>query len=374
MPKLIFFYIIFLVFIVLFSYSFVDQNLGYLKPLYTGFYTSHRFITTLIFLFIVIIYFVFYAIFLRRIKKGMLNSKQIIFLTAFILFFAYPAILSYDIFNYVMTSKVLFGYHENPYIFTPLQFTGDSFLEFTRATNKVALYGLFWILVSAVPYILGVGNFLLTLFGFKAIAAFFYLATSFLILKVTKNKLSVAVFALNPLVIIESLVSAHNDVFMMFFALLSLYLLSKGQKIRAFIFLFLSAMVKYATIFLFPVFIYTLWKIIRGKVINLGTTYLLASISMFTIFFLSSIREEIYPWYGMWFLVFISTIPHRRVLLYVSIGFSIGLLLSYIPYMFSGNYFGLTPYIKNLLIFAPPVASLVFALRRRIWLKRFFWR
>lgn len=374
MPRLVLVYAIFLIFITVFSYLFVDPNLIYLRHIYTGFSTTHRLIASSIFFMIVALHFIFYIIFLKGIKKAKINFKFIIFLTAFILFFSYPAILSYDIFNYVTTSKVLFGYHENPYVFTPLQFAGDPFLEFTRATNKVALYGPFWILISGLPYFFGIGNFLLILFGFKLIASVFYLATSFLILKITKNPLSAAIFALNPLVIIESLVSAHNDIFMMFFALFSLYLLSKGEKIKAFIYLFFSILVKYATIFLLPVFIYELFNLIKGKSIKLGTAYFFASISMLAIFFLSPVREEIYPWYGIWFLTFVSTIPHKKVLLYLSIGLSIGLLLSYLPYMLLGSYFGPTPYVKTLLIFAPTVAALVVGFRRRVWLKKFFWQ
>ncbi len=374
MPRSILIYAIFLVFITVFSYFFVDQNLTYLKHFYTGFSTTHRLLASSIFFLIIVIHFIFYIVFLRRIKRGTINLKLIVFLTAFILLFSYPAMLSYDIFNYVITSKVLFGYHENPYIFVPMQFASDPFLEFTRATNKIALYGPFWILVSGLPYFFGFGNFLLTLFGFKLIASISYLAMSFLILKITKNPLSAAIFALNPLVIMESLVSGHNDIFMMFFALLSLYLLSKGEKIKASIYLFFSILVKYATVFLVPVFVYEFWKIVKSKSIHLGTTYFLASISMFAIFLLSPIREEVYPWYGIWFLTFVSTIPHRRVLLYLSIGLSIGLLLSYLPYMALGSYFGPTPYIKILFIFIPAVVALIFGLRRRVWLKKFFWQ
>src|SRR5258708_36906519 len=93
------------------------------------------------------------------------------------------------------------------------------------------------------PYFFGFGNFLLTLFGFKLIASISYLAMSFLILKITKNPLSAAIFALNPLVIMESLVSGHNDIFMMFFALLSLYLLSKVEKIKASLYFLFSIFV-----------------------------------------------------------------------------------------------------------------------------------
>src|SRR5258708_26615993 len=108
----------------------------------------------------------------------------------------------------------------------------------------------------------------------------------------------------------ESLVSGHNDIFMMFFALLSLYLLSKGEKIKASIYLFFSILVKYATVFLVPVFVYEFWKIVKIKSIHLGTTYFLVSFSMFAIFFLSPISNEVYLWYGLWFLILFSTIIH----------------------------------------------------------------
>lgn len=371
MSRLTFFYTLFLILVTLFSYFFVDSNLIYLKNLYTGFANNNRFLTSLIFFSIILTNFIFYISFLRKVRKKTLDLKKIIIMTSLILLFSYPAMLSYDIFNYVTTSKILFGYHENPYIFTPIQFTGEPFLEFTRASNKIALYGPFWLLISGIPYMLGFGNFLVTLFGFKLIAVIFYLATSFLIFKITKNTLSTAIFALNPLITMESLVSGHNDIFMMFFALFSFYLLSKNERIKGSIFLFLSALIKYATIFLIPVFIYELFKIVRNRISNLGNIYFAASISMMLIFFLSPLREEIYPWYGIWFLTFVSTIPNRRFLLYFSFGLSIGLLLSYIPYMFLGTYFGPTPYIKYFLVFTPALISVLFGFKRRVWLKKF---
>lgn len=372
MSKLIFFYVIFLVLVTLFSYLFIDQNLIYLKSVYSGFTDSNRLLAVSVYSLVVLIFFVFYFIFVKKIKDGKINLKSVIITTSLILVFSYPAMLSYDIFNYVTTSKVLFGYHENPYLFTPVQFVGEPYLQFTRATNKIALYGPFWILISGIPYVLGFGNFLVTLFGFKLIVLVFYLLTSLLIFKITKNTLSTAIFALNPLVIIETLISGHNDIVMMFLALFSFYFISKGEKIKSSILLLLSALVKYATIFIFPVFIYQLLWTIKNKSINLGKVYFIASILMFLIFLLSPIREEIYPWYGIWFLTFVSTIPNRKFLLYLSLGLSMGLSLSYIPYMFSGTYFGLTPYIKYFLVFVPAIVFLLFGFRRRIWLKKYF--
>lgn len=372
MSKLTFFYTSFLVLFTLFSYLFVDQNLIDLKSIYSGFTDSNRLLTVLVYSLIILVFFIFYFVFLRKIKDEKINLKSVIIITFVILVFAYPAMLSYDIFNYVTTSRVLFGYHENPYIFTPMQFTDEPYLQFTRATNKIALYGPFWILISGIPYMLGFGNLLITIFGFKLIAAFFYLATSLLIFRITKSKLSTAIFALNPLIIIESLVSGHNDIFMIFFALLSFHLLYKNERIKGSISLFLSILTKYATIFLIPVFIYELVKSIKNRTLNLGTIYFVASISMMLVFSLSPLREEIYPWYGIWFLAFASIVPNRRFLFYFSFGISVGLLLSYIPYMLSGTYFGLTPYIKYFLVFAPTFASILFGFKRKVWLKKFF--
>ena len=167
--------------------------------------------------------------------KKLINKKKIvfkdlrflIFITIVILFFSYPGMLSFDIFNYIVTAKVLFFYHENPYIIMPIEFVGDPLLSFTHAANKISLYGASWILITAIPYFVGIGNFLLTLFSFKLFVSMFYLGTVFLIWKISKNLISVALFSLNPLVIIETLVSGHNDIVMVFFSLFSFYILMK---------------------------------------------------------------------------------------------------------------------------------------------------
>ena len=147
-----------------FSYLFVDPNLAYLDKIYTGFAFQNRGVVSIIYLSLISVFFILYFYFLKKIKLGSL--KKIIFVSVILLLFAYPAVLSYDIFNYVFTSKVLFYYHENPYIIMPIEFINDPLLLFTHAANKVALYGPFWIILTGIPFKLGFGNFILTLFGF----------------------------------------------------------------------------------------------------------------------------------------------------------------------------------------------------------------
>lgn len=365
---LMFSYSFFLVTLLCFSYLFVDHNLSFLRNLYTGFYGQYREATTLGYLIIILTFFVFFFFFLKNLNK--LNLKILIGLTSVFLFFSYPTIGSYDIFNYIETSRVLYKYHENPYLMTPAEFVGDEYLPFTRATNKTALYGPSWTIVSLIPYSLGFGNFILTLFSFKLASLLSYIGLSFLIFKVSKSKLSTALFALNPLVIIETIVSSHNDSFMMLFALASFYLLSKRRFVSSSVSLAISIFTKFATAFLLPVYAVAFWKTIRKEKINWEKIYFLAALSMFTIFLLSFFREEIYPWYAIWFLVFTSLIPRIKWVLYLSVSFSFGLLLSYTPYMFSGIYFGQTPIMKHILLFSPVLLAMFFYFIKNLWRKK----
>ncbi len=124
-------YAIFLFLFTAFSYVFVDPNLFYLKSLYSDFAFSNRILTAIFYTSSVIIFFIFYGLFICLGVKRKLSLKDVLTLIAItvgILFFSYPAMLSYDIFNYIATSKVLFFYHENPYVVMPIEFTGDPLL------------------------------------------------------------------------------------------------------------------------------------------------------------------------------------------------------------------------------------------------------
>lgn len=374
-PVLFVSYTVFLLFIVTFSYLFIDPNLFYLKKLYTGFAFQERTITITVFVVIIFLSFAYYLTFLRLLHKKQLGLKEVkilIGVTIGILFFSYPAMLSYDIFNYIATAKVLFFYNENPYIVMPIEFLGEPMLAFTRAANKVALYGPVWILLTGIPYFLSFGNFLLTLFGFKLFAALFYIATIYLIFRMTNSVLPVVLFGLNPLIVIETLISGHNDIVMIFFALLAFYFLQKKNILLAVCLLIISIFIKYATFFLLPAFLYALWRTLKKQKINWRKVFFYASILMYAIFFLSSFREEIYPWYAIWFLSFAFLIPEKKLLLFISLIFSFSLLLRYIPFMLTGNYFGMTPVLKIALTFFPLCIGLVLLMINKSWRKTYF--
>ena len=357
MNKIIASYLFFLIIFTFFSYLFIDPNLTYLHFLYTDFYFSNRLLFTITYILFIIIFYVFYFYILTLSKKGiisLLQLKKLLKFSSIGLIFSYPAMLSFDIFNYIITAKTIFFYRENPYIVMPIEFLNEPFLSFTRAANKIALYGFSWIILSGVPYVLGFHNFLLILFNFKIFIILFYILTLVVFYKISKNIYSFTLFALNPLVLIETLVSSHNDIVMMFFALSSFYLLKKNKLFFAFLSLLISIFIKYATLFLLPWFLLVVFLKLRKKVIPWENIFKFSSFSMLLAFLLSPLREEIYPWYFIWFLSFFLIYPIKKITLLV-IFFSFGLLLRYVPFMYLGTYFGPTPLIKMFVTFVIPL-------------------
>lgn len=369
--KLTFFFFFFtLLLLTAFSYAFVDSNFFPLKSLYTGIATDKREIVTILYIFFTITLFCWYIFFLNLSRKNKIKYgefKKLIFGSVIILFISYPSMLSYDIFNYLATAKVIFLYGENPYIIMPIEFISDPNLLFTRAANKIVLYGPSWILLTFIPFIVGAQNILTTVFAFKAFVAGFYLATGWLIWKLSKNIHSLVFFMLNPLVLIETLVGSHNDIVMMFLALVSFYYLKKGKSTLSGLTFAASVLIKYTTAVLLPVFLYSFYLTIQKKQIPFEKMYFYSAILMLVALALSPLREELYPWYVIWVIPFVTLLPKYRFLQTFAIILSFGTLLRYVPFIYTGNYFGITPIIRETLTFFPLMAiSLYFLYKKRV--------
>jgi hypothetical protein len=306
-------------------------------------------------------------------KNKKLTEKNIwllIGISFIVLLFAYPAILSFDIFNYIATAKVTFFYHENPYIIMPIEFLHDPLLLFMHAGNKTALYGPFWIGLTSLPFGLGFGSFLLTLLQFKLFVALWYFGTLIVLKKLSKDIITVLLFALNPLVLIETMISGHNDMVMVCLFLLSFLFIKSKKTLLAVIFIILSILIKYTSIFLLPIFVYLIFKNIRKQTINWDKIFICSGVLMFIIFLLSAFREEIYPWYAIWFLPFGFLQYKNKFLLAFCLVFSFGLLFRYVPFMLLGTYFGPTPIIKIIVTFVPPLLVSFYFLSKKIWSRK----
>ncbi len=368
---MIFLYIIALLALTIFSFGFVDANFPIpLLPVLFRFVNSQRPFATGIYVSIVSYTFVFYVWILAKVKKKSMKSADIwrlIFWTSVILFLSFPA-FSYDIFNYIATAKVTYLYKENPYIVMPVDIPNEPMLAFLHASNKVALYGPTWIFLTVIPYAVGRGNLLVTLYSFKAFILLSYLLLLWLIWRMSKKNLfSLVFFAFNPIVIIESLISSHNDGVMMFLALLGFFLAKQKRFIWGVSFLLLSVFVKGATVVLLPIYIFIWMQFLKRREIHWDAVWRWSGYALLAVFFLSPLREELYAWYFIWPLTFITLLPREEFLHAVSYGLTFGLPMRFAPFIFAGEWGRWVSAVKKIVTGVPlALAVILYGSKKRI--------
>lgn len=330
----------------LFLYSYTQVDLGltlsrnpavnFLQKQFqfVGFF--ERPLSTYLYISILVLFSVLYIIFLRSAKKGHVTRKQFLMLigsSAVILNFAFPA-FTYDVFNYIFDARILTFYHQNPYLHKALDFPGDPMLQFMHWTQRTYPYGPVWLGLTAPLSVIGKGLFIPTLFLFKGMMTIFFLGTAYFIQRISKNKFSVLLFAISPLVIFESLVSSHLDIAMMFFAVWSFFLLKQKIYLLSIFFLLFSIGIKFATVFLLPVYLYVLFK--RGKVdwekmVTYSVVLMLASVIA------SSFRTNFQPWYLLDVIPFAALSSKFYIKTPIIIS-SILIPLTYVPFLNLGNW------------------------------------
>jgi hypothetical protein len=357
-----------------FSYGFVDLNLTlsshpwyrFLQQPLSQLTHSQRPVTAAVFVVFLGVLFALWAATLKAVRSENWTFRSVFRFTAAVyavLLLAYPA-LSYDIFNYMATAKMAFTWHENPYVVMPVEIPNDSVLAYTRAANKVALYGPTWLAATAVPHAAGGGNVWLTVIAFKALTSALLLGVCYLIYRLGKQATAVVFFALNPLVLMEVGVSGHNDVAMMALGLVALFWWEKRGRwgkpaaIAAFL---LSVTVKGATIVLTPL------AFMKGTDVRKWRLSFWVLLGLF--FVAAPLREELYPWYAVWFLPFAALLYARGSSFEsgLAAALSVGLELRNVPYMAMGYYEGPGPAARFILTVLPVVSYLaVFLYRLRV--------
>lgn len=374
----LFFYCLTLFSLTVYSYSQIDLNLTLSSDPYYQFFQNNliqlgyfnRPLSSGIFLAILASLFIFYGGFLYWGKKiSFRQLKWLVILTSGILFLSYPA-FSHDIFNYMFDARILTKYHANPYIHTALDYPDDLWTRFMHWTHRTYPYGPVWLAVSALFSLLGMGKFVLSLLNYKIMFLLFHLGNIYLIHKIlsktkTKNEITGLIFfALNPLILIESLTSPHNESLMLFFLLLSLYYLLVGTNIFiSFLSIIASAGVKFITLIVAPIIfarVNLFKKVKTGRLLNWIFLLLVPAL------ILEIAKREPYPWYLVLFIGVGALITRNRFLAVVLIGASLGTELRYLTFLYTGEYNDATEYWQNVLMFIPLGLSFIYMISLKL--------
>lgn len=352
LPKY-FFGVFALLLISLFLFSFTQVDLGltlsrasYLTQVQQFFQHIGYFNRPLAaFLYIAIIIGLFFCFFYllknyKRLSRRVVWS--LVIMTTIILAFSYNA-FSYDIFNYIFDAKIITGYGLNPYGHKALDFPTDPMLSFMHWTHREYPYGPAWLALTVPISYIGLQVFTLTFFLFKVLMALSFLGTVYFIEKIMRKiqperaTQAIIFFALNPFIFIESLVSGHNDIVMMFFCMMGIYLLAVKRFYWGILLILISAAIKYVTVLLIPlVFLLT---IASNKKVKIEWD-IVFQIFVFVLCFgigAATLRTHFQPWYLLFIFPILSLLVEKKHYLYPSIILSIGALTMYVPYLYLGN-------------------------------------
>lgn len=368
-------YLLIIVGLFFYSYTQVDLNLTlskvsvwqYIQKAFQNIGWFQRDLSTNIYLVLVFLLAIFYFFILQLIKHGQMSEKQfwkLLILTSIILLFSYNA-FSYDLFNYLFDARIVTTYGQSPYEHAPWDFQGDPWLNFMRWIHRKFPYGPVWLLLTVPLSFAGGKVFLPTLFLFKALMAASFLGSVFFIGKILKKVfpqeklLGMAFFAFNPLVIIESLVSAHNDIVMVFFTMLFFWELLNKNYFRLTLSYIASVGIKYATIFLFPVVILALIKRNNNQEHFWRTIFFLSLLSMIPAVVVASFRTNFQPWYMLSVLPFAAFLTNKYYVVIPSVVISLFSLMHYVPFLKSGNWDPPIPTILFFLTFSSIIVSII---------------
>jgi hypothetical protein len=312
------------------------QHIGYFeRPLSTYIYIS-----------IVLLLFGFYILFLRLAAKKKIGKSFVwsaILVSAVLLVFSYNA-FSYDIFNYIFDAKIVTHYHQNPYQHKALDYPGDPMLSFMRWTHRAYPYGPVWLGLTIPLSFVGFQVFLVTFFLFKLLMAASFIGCAYFIGRVfqkiapEKEIFGLVFFALNPLVIIESLVSGHIDIVMMFFSAWAIYAVLYKKYITSYVTLLLSIGIKFVTGFLLPVFLLIHFFQKKHKTVSWDFMFGLAVVLMTTGVIVESHQSNFQPWYLLAVFPFAVFVAHRYIVLIPAVIIPFAALLNYVPFLFTGNW------------------------------------
>jgi hypothetical protein len=201
--------------------------------------------------------------------KKTYSPKKIILLSVIfqiIVFFSYP-ILSTDVLNYILSDRVAVKYGQNVWTTPPKNFNFDPYYYLVYPVypkgdwnNQTRIYGpVNQIIYSAVTFVSG-DDFLVNLAAHKAVVLIFNLGTLVLVYKIFKRyfpeklQFGLTLVFWNPLFILETVGSGHNDILMIFFILLSYLFYLRKQPVFTALMLALAINVKSTALLLAPLY------------------------------------------------------------------------------------------------------------------------
>ncbi len=233
--------------------------------------SSEKILNAMLFFTIFTILFLAYIFILKKHNK-ILKNKKTLFIVIAIVSVLFAMIIPYtstDVYSYIANGWSAAHYGENPYYVSTgeiVDATGQNEPMFNKVANcwryETVVYGPLWTAICTVLSWLSFGNIDIALLIFKIANLLVHLINCVLIYKITRKRLFVIMYGLNPFILFEALSNVHNDIFIILFILLAIYFAIKRKNLFvSVIFIALATAIKYLAILILPfIILYMLRK------------------------------------------------------------------------------------------------------------------
>jgi hypothetical protein len=175
----------------------------------------------------------------------------------------YP-ITALDVAGYVVNARHWVLYDANPLTVPAAAFPEDSYTRLTgEFVKETSPYGPLWEILARLPIQIGIHDIAITILAMKLYSLLAYFGIAALIGWAmrqqsdrfqVRSETALAFFALNPLVLLETIGNGHNDITMMFFMVCGLAFWQRGKWLWAAFLLTLASLIKLPGLILLPLF------------------------------------------------------------------------------------------------------------------------
>jgi hypothetical protein len=222
---------------------------------------------------LLLLFFAFYKItkiaheFSKKTSSGANSLKKYILvigiISGVILLFLYP-ITALDVAVYVVNARNWVLYGGSPLTTPPEAFSNDPYIHLAgEYVNKTSPYGPVWEMIGSIPIRLGITEIAAGIIAMKIISLLAYIFMAWLIGWKSQQQTekfhvnqttALAFFALNPLVMLEAIGNAHNDMLMIACITLGLILWQKNHWLWSTVALTFAVLVKLPALIFLPLF------------------------------------------------------------------------------------------------------------------------
>jgi hypothetical protein len=184
-----------------------------------------------------------FALFILRLAPANKHRQmlQLIWAGALVAGLVYvftPAMLSHDVLVYASYSRILSVYHANPYFVPLAAYPKDPLYHLNYWARTIAAYGPVWLDTCAFWGLIVGPQPLAYVLAFRLFALACHLINIWLVITILRTMehsprtitLGALLYAWNPLVLLESSLGGHNDVFMVTFILSGILLAIRADR------------------------------------------------------------------------------------------------------------------------------------------------